>query len=73
MKIACQFIELDDHENSKKYIFTKESGFQVTLVSYGASILSILHPDKQSNVEEVTLNYSDIEDIKKNPGPYFGV
>ena len=71
-RVDIQIIDLDDHENSKKYIFKKDNGFQVTLLSYGASILSILYPDKDKNVEEVTLNYSTIADIKKNPGPYYG-
>ena len=72
-RLTCQVIQLDDHPKSKKYILKNESTkFEVTLLSYGATILSILQPDKHGHAEEVTLNYSTVDELKKNPGPYYG-
>lgn len=72
-RLTCQVVELDDHTKSKKYILKNEvTKFEVTLISYGATILSILQPDKHGIVEEVTLNYSTVQEIKNNPGPYYG-
>lgn len=48
------------------------SNVEVRLMSYGASIVELLAPDREGNVENLVLTYENMEDYIKNI-PYFGV
>jgi aldose 1-epimerase len=49
-----------------------QQGMELKLLSYGATIVEILTPDREGKIESVVLTYENIEDYVKNP-PYFGV
>lgn len=44
---------------------------QLKLLSYGAVLVELLAPDREGNLENIVLTYSDFEDYTKNK-PYFG-
>jgi aldose 1-epimerase len=56
----------------KIFTLKNENGTQIKLTNYGATILSILTPDKFGRNEEITLIYKSLQDIISYPGPYFG-
>ncbi len=73
MALSIEVIPLADHELSRQVVIKNSySGFQVTLLSYGAMIKSILTRDKVGVVEEVSLCYSTVSELKEKHGPYFG-
>lgn len=53
-------------------LFCKRTGVSVKVVNYGATVTSVKAPDRNSNVEEITLCYETIADLKEKHGPYFG-
>lgn len=67
-------ISRTDAENGKGYLYTITNGLglQVKILSYGATIISILAPNRMGECEEVTLSYRTQEELEKNPGPYYG-
>lgn len=48
------------------------TGMSMTVVDYGATLLSVLAPDQNGNYEEVTLNFKTLDDMRANHGPYYG-
>ena len=54
-----------------QYTLSNENGMEVTLSNYGATVLSVKTPDRKGNQEEVTLQYSKLENIIAN-SPYYG-
>lgn len=53
------------------YRLTNASGASVSLCSFGATILSIVVPDKKGNLADVALGYAALKDYDKD-GPCFG-
>lgn len=55
-----------------------ESGVEVTLTNYGASILSVRTPgrgdgtDAAPVLEDIALSYKTIKELQENHGPYYG-
>lgn len=47
---------------AKLYTITNNSGAKVTLSSIGAGVVSVIVPDKNGDLADVTLGYSSIED-----------
>lgn len=54
-----------------KYIITNESGASVELCNLGATIVSVIVPDKNGKLGDVCLGYRKAESYI-NDGPYFG-
>ncbi len=46
------------------YTLTNKSGMRVTLTNYGATVTSIIVPDKNGAFDEVTLGYDDVQGYK---------
>lgn len=70
MKVWKRKIRLNEHEI---YEITLENsnGIEVSFLTYGGIINSIMVPDNEGIVSNIVLSYSDYEDYLKNPG-YFG-
>ena len=49
-----------------RYTLSTPDGFEVSLISYGATIQSIRQSDKQKQTTEITLGYDDLQSKKKN-------
>ena len=48
-----------------------QHGLSVRIIDYGATIISILAPDRDGLSEEIVLNHTTIEELSKNEF-YFG-
>ncbi|RZC16971.1 Aldose 1-epimerase [Glycine soja] len=61
------------HGNDKKIGFyqLKRGDLHLNLTNYGASLISVIVPDKHGNLDDITLGYDDIEQYK-NDSWYFG-
>lgn len=64
MRIGGRDVALISLKNSNKT--------EVKLMSYGASIVELLTPDREGKVENIVLTYENMEDYIKN-NPHFGV
>ncbi|XP_046613364.1 galactose mutarotase-like isoform X1 [Neodiprion virginianus] len=61
-------------QGEKVEIFTLKNGhgFEVDVISYGATIQSIRTPDKHGNIDDVVLGFDNIEGYLGSDNPYFG-
>jgi len=55
-----------------KYTIVNHYGISVSLLNYGATILSILAPNKYNKYEEITINYYDNFQDLATKSPYYG-
>ena len=53
------------------YTLTNKNGMRVKLTNYGATIMSIIVPDKNGDFDEVTLGYSNVQGYRQG-GCFFG-
>jgi aldose 1-epimerase len=51
---------------------SNKNNVQLKLMNYGASIVELITPDREGNLENIVLTYENIEDYINNI-PYFGV
>lgn len=54
------------------FTVSSSNGISFTVINYGATLMKLTCPDKHGHNEDVTLNYSTLEDLCKNHGPYYG-
>ncbi len=54
------------------FTISNMGGMVVKCTEYGATILSVVVPDHQGVFEEVTLCYATLDELRENPGPYYG-
>lgn len=54
------------------YILKNSNDMQVAITNYGGRIVSILVPDKEHTLIDVTLGYENISSYRKANEPYFG-
>lgn len=45
---------------------------EITLWTYGATLVSVKTGDREGVMKEITLCYQNLSDLIQNPGPYFG-
>ncbi|XP_028784298.1 aldose 1-epimerase-like [Neltuma alba] len=70
--ILLGILVLSHAENSNIGIYELKRGqFQIKLTNYGATIMSLLVPDKNGNLADVVLGYDSVETYK-NDTVYFG-
>ncbi|CAH2087835.1 unnamed protein product [Euphydryas editha] len=60
------------NEKVRKFVWTTDSGFSVSVISYGAIIQSIQVPDKYGATTDVVLGFDDIEGYITRNSPYLG-
>ncbi|XP_046970953.1 galactose mutarotase-like [Vanessa cardui] len=60
------------NEPVRKFIWTTDSGFSVSVISYGAIIQSIEVPDKNGINSDVVLGFDDIDGYVNRNTPYLG-
>ena len=48
------------------------AGLAMTVLNYGATITSLLAPDRDGILREVTLCYPTLVELQAHPGPYYG-
>jgi aldose 1-epimerase len=54
------------------YTIANSTGISITVLNYGATLLSVTAIDKKGVSEEVTLNYRTLDEVVTNHGPYYG-
>jgi aldose 1-epimerase len=55
------------------YTLTNPSGMEVKIMTYGGAIQSIMVPDRDGNMANVTLGYDNLDQyVDTTGGPYFG-
>eukprot|EP01035_Chromulina_nebulosa_P020358 gene20358-26423_t len=75
LSISTELLEYSDKVNDKyvtKYILKSSKGIEVTLLSYGATILSLKTVNKFNELEEITLNYNTFDEYKEFSTRFFG-
>ena len=66
-------VDISDFDSIKEYTLTNKNGMIVKITSYGATITSIVVPDRNGNMADVTLGYDSVEGyINAIDRPYFG-
>lgn len=53
--------QLPTGEKVYQYIITNDNDFSITLIDYGATLVSIKMPDRNGNVEDIVLGYDSLE------------
>lgn len=61
----------DDGRQVMLYTLRNRNGMEMRVMNYGGIIVSLKVPDRQGNVEEVTLGFDSLEQYIDN-NPYFG-
>ena len=51
----------------------KSADVEVQLISYGARVVSLLTPDREGKIADITLGYAELEPYVRNTNAYFGV
>jgi hypothetical protein len=59
-------------ETAQYHSIIGENGVGFTVTEYGATLVSVVAPDRHGNSEEVTLNYRTLDEMIANHGPYYG-
>ena len=55
-----------------QYTITNENGMQVSIMNYGATITSIVVPDKEGAMGDVVLGFDSLSGYLQKNNPYFG-
>lgn len=67
MKITQKsFGKTKSGEDTTLYTITNNSGMKISFTDYGANIVSIIVPDKEGNLADVALGYSNIKGYENN-------
>ena len=70
---VAQAQRVTDFDTIKLYTFKNKSSMQVKITNYGAIVTSILVPDRNGKLGDITLGYDRVEDyINAVDKPYFG-
>lgn len=69
--IKTIFGKLKNDELVYSYLLQNSSGMEVEIIEFGAIVRSIKVPDRQGNIEDVTLGWDTLEDYIKDK-TYFG-
>ena len=67
-----RFGETPDGQQVDLYTLINANGAKVTIMNYGAGVVSIEVPDRDGNIADVTLGYDTLEGYFSANNPYFG-
>lgn len=66
-----EFSDTIDGKSVDLFLLRNENGMEVELSNYGATIVAIRTPDKNGKIEDVTLSYDNLTDLRAGKS-YFG-
>jgi aldose 1-epimerase len=66
------FYKVIDGKTVELFLLHNEKGAEVSVINFGAKIVSILVPDKNGKQVDVVLGKSNIDDYLNDQEPYFG-
>ncbi|MDR2389324.1 MAG: galactose mutarotase, partial [Tannerellaceae bacterium] len=61
-----------DKKNTRLYILTNGQGMEMTVLNYGAKIVSLIVPDRNGVGTDVVTGHNSIEEYLQSEEPYFG-
>ena len=65
------FGKTKDGKACSLYTLTNKNGMSVSLTDFGATIVSVIVPDKDGNMKDVVLGYDDVTGFEEG-GCFFG-
>ena len=69
---TSDFQQVVDGKETNLCVLTNKSGAEITVLNYGAKIVSIMVPDRYGVLTDVVLGHSSIGDYLTSEEPYFG-
>ena len=70
--LLANFQKVVDGKETSLCMLTNKSGSEITVLNYGAKIVSLMVPDKNGKLTDVVTGHSTIEDYLSSEEPYFG-
>jgi len=70
--IISDFKKIVDGKETKLCVLTNKAGAEVTILNYGAKIVSLMVPDKNGTFVDVVTGHQTIDDYLTSKQPYFG-
>lgn len=61
-----------DEKKTALIVLSNKNGAEVTILNYGAKIVSLMVPDKDENFVDVVLGHNNLQEYLKSEEPYFG-
>jgi len=68
----ADFQKVIDGKETGLCVLTNKAGVEITVLNYGAKIVSIMVPDRDGNLTDIVTGHSSIEDYLTSEEPYFG-
>lgn len=69
---VASFQKVVDEKNTSLYVLINKSGAELCLLNHGARIVSLLVPDKDSNLVDVVTGHNSVDEYITSEEPYFG-
>ncbi|CAH1782994.1 unnamed protein product [Owenia fusiformis] len=66
------FGKTTDGKSIESFTFKNKNKMEVTVLTYGGTISRILVPDREGNLDDVTLGFDTLADYEGSNNPYFG-
>ena len=66
------FGKTSDGQNVDAFIFVNANGVKVKIINHGATIVSVVAPDRAGNFADVVLGFDDMAGYQSAGNPYFG-
>jgi len=66
------FGKLPDGRETDLYTLVNNRGMKVTICTFGATVVSIVVPDKHGNAGDVALGFDSVDGYNNRSNPYFG-
>lgn len=70
--LLTNFQKTVDGKETSLCMLTNKAGAEVTVLNYGAKIVSLLVPDKNGKMTDVVTGHASIDDYLSSEEPYFG-
>ncbi|MDR3250233.1 MAG: galactose mutarotase [Tannerella sp.] len=69
---TSDFQKIVDGKETNLYLLSNKGGAEITVLNYGAKIVSLMIPDKNGIMTDVVTGHSCIDDYLASEEPYFG-
>jgi aldose 1-epimerase len=70
--MKSSFGTMPDGRAVELYTLTNSQGVKVTITTYGATVVSIVVPDKTGAMDDIALGFSSLEGFLQEGNPFFG-
>ena len=70
--LTANFQKVVDGKETSLCILTNKAGSEVTVLNYGAKIVSLMVKDKNGKLTDIVTGHDSIDDYLSSEEPYFG-